>query len=237
MKWNMTKCTKCFKKRKEEKIGQPTAVKKWIDLAAVPILPDGWQCGAVQQRPNINTSFTRWCVHPRQRHRTGSQSQAARGPFPEVLAAPQRHKHTQRGEAAGRGSKSQHRHVTGRVQVHFQVGTDPKWSIVGLWTVQQTNTGHAKKSASGCWRARRTACGLKELKDNVLLSSVWCSTSRSAMRHYVPETFQRPLLQFQPTFNLNSSFLLQIELRLQIAADPETPGELLMTMNYSINVM
>lgn len=108
--------------------------------------------------------------------------------------------------------------------------------VVNCWFMNsRLSSKHAKKSARGCWRARRTASGLKEWKDDVLLSSVWCSWS--AMRNYVPVTFQRPLLQFQTTFNLNSAFFLQIELRLQIAADPETPGELLMTINHSINVI
>lgn len=82
-----------------------------------------WRLAAATPTKTLPLVVLPPCFRPPQRHRTGGQSQAALGLFPEVLAAPQ-HRETQRGEAAGGGSKSEHRHVAGRVDVHFQVGTD-----------------------------------------------------------------------------------------------------------------
>lgn len=100
---------------------------------------------AVWRRPSINTSLggaSGPTATSQSRQPIARWSQAARGLFAEVLAAPQRHKRTQRGGRSSCRSAAQshnNRHVTGRVEVHFKVGTDRKCCIVGLINSLQTS--------------------------------------------------------------------------------------------------
>lgn len=158
MKLNITKCTKC-----SQNISVNQLPLKWIDLAEVPFLPDGWQCGAMQQRPNINTSLggafnvTKLAANRRQ-HGAFSRkcSQHPSTAAPHTLSKEKR-------QAAAQSHNTDMSLAVLRSTFRSVPARSTQMLVWKLDAVQQ-NTGHAKISANGCWRAQRTACALKELK-------------------------------------------------------------------------